>query len=55
MESDGLVSRTVYTSKPPLKVEYDLTSFGKTLIPVLEAIASWGKATADTHNDIRVE
>lgn len=55
MEADGLVSRKVYTSKPPLKVEYDLTSFGKTLIPVLDAIASWGKATADTHNDIRVE
>ncbi|WP_437397815.1 winged helix-turn-helix transcriptional regulator [Flagellimonas lutimaris] len=55
MEADGLVSRKVYTSKPPLKVEYDLTSFGKTLIPVLEAIASWGKTTADTHKEIKIE
>ena len=55
LESDGLVSRKVYTSKPPLKVEYDLTAFGKTLIPVLEAIASWGRATADTNDKIRIE
>ncbi|WP_143070703.1 hypothetical protein [Flagellimonas taeanensis] len=36
-------------------LEYDLASFEKILIPVLDAIASWGKATADTHNEIRVE
>ena len=42
LESDGVVKRKVYTSKPPLKVEYSLTDFGKTLIPVVEAIASWG-------------
>ena len=42
LESDGVVKRKVYTSKPPLKVEYSLTDFGKTLIPVVEAIADWG-------------
>lgn len=42
LEEDGVISRTVYTSKPPLKVVYSLTDFGKTLIPVVKAIADWG-------------
>lgn len=56
LEEDGIINRKVYTSKPPLKVEYSLTEFGKTLIPVLEVISSWGnqvaaeKATIVKHN-----
>ena len=42
LEEDGIVSRKVYTKKPPLKVEYRLTDLGKTLIPVIESIAKWG-------------
>lgn len=42
LEEDGVVVRRVYTSKPPLKVEYSLTDFGKTLIPVVQSIADWG-------------
>ncbi len=42
LEEDGLVKRKVYTTKPPLKVVYSLTSFGKTLIPLIKSIASWG-------------
>lgn len=54
LEADGLVKRTVYTSKPPLKVEYELTAFGKTLIPLLRAIADWGKETAKENKRIKV-
>lgn len=46
LEEDGLIKRTVYTSKPPLKVEYEMTDLGKTLIPILTAISNWGKETA---------
>ncbi|WP_026777763.1 helix-turn-helix domain-containing protein [Polaribacter sp. Hel_I_88] len=42
LEEDGIIKRKVYTSKPPLKVEYSLTEFGKTLIPLIKAIADWG-------------
>jgi DNA-binding HxlR family transcriptional regulator len=42
LEEDGIVKRKVYTSKPPLKVEYSLTDFGKTLVPVVQSIAEWG-------------
>ncbi|NRS94032.1 DNA-binding HxlR family transcriptional regulator [Chryseobacterium sp. 16F] len=46
-EEDNLVKRKVYTSKPPLKVEYSLTDFGKTLIPVIQSIAEWGVQTVE--------
>lgn len=52
MEADGLISRKVYTSKPPLKVEYEMTPFGKTLIPLLHAIDKWGKETASSNTRI---
>jgi DNA-binding HxlR family transcriptional regulator len=42
LESDGLVSRTVYPEVPP-RVEYELTEEGVSIIPVLEALAAWGK------------
>lgn len=42
LEEDGVVKRKVYTSKPPLKVEYSLTEFGQTLVPLLRSIAAWG-------------
>jgi DNA-binding HxlR family transcriptional regulator len=42
LENDGLIKRKVYT-QIPLKVEYSLTYFGKTLIPILNAIAKWGR------------
>ncbi len=49
LEEDNIIDRKVYTEKPPLMVEYTLTDFGKTLLPVLEAITQWGqKAPANS-------
>ena len=42
LEEDGIIKRKVYTSKPPLKVEYSLTDLGTTLIPLIQSIADWG-------------
>lgn len=42
LESDFIVHREVYPVVPP-KVEYSLTEYGKTLMPILEAMYSWGK------------
>lgn len=47
LEQDGLVSRKVYAEVPP-KVEYMLTEKGKSLIPVLDAIAKWGRNLGET-------
>lgn len=43
LEEDGLVLREVYSTKPPLKVEYSLTEFGRSCIPLLDAVAKWGR------------
>ena len=42
LEEDGLINRKLYPVVSP-KVEYSLTEFGTTLIPVLEEIAKWGR------------
>lgn len=49
LEEDGVLMRKVYTSKPPLRVEYTLTDFGKTLIPLLQSIADWGEYVVEHH------
>jgi DNA-binding HxlR family transcriptional regulator len=41
LEDHELVTRTIYPVMPP-KVEYNLTDFGKTLIPLIQAIGLWG-------------
>ena len=51
LEKDGIVKRTVYPEVPP-KVEYSLTEEGKTMIPMLEAIALWGKNKAKRHGTL---
>ena len=43
LETNGLIKRVSFGRKPPFRVEYSLTEFGKTLIPAIEAIAKWGK------------
>ena len=42
LEKDGLVTRTVYGDKPPIRVTYELTTLGKSLIPLLRSITEWG-------------
>ncbi len=51
LQEDGVIQREVFHSKPPLKVEYSLTEFGKTLIPILEAIANWGDYALANHSE----
>ncbi len=49
LEKDGLVHRTVYGEKPPIRVTYELTDLGKSVIPVLKAITDWGNAVVTEH------
>ncbi len=41
LEEDGLLLREAYPEIPP-RVEYSLTEFGKTVLPVLDALCEWG-------------
>ncbi len=51
LEKYGIVSRKVYASVPPM-VEYTLTQTGKQLIPIMEAMDSWGKKYVQEYHDI---
>ena len=46
LENDGIFHREVYPQVPP-KVEYSLTEFGRTLMPVIEAMHRWGEQYAE--------
>ncbi len=41
LEMNLLVKRTVHDTKP-VTVEYAITEYGKTLIPVVTALINWG-------------
>jgi DNA-binding HxlR family transcriptional regulator len=41
LEKDGIVKRVVFAEVPP-KVEYSLTDYGRTLIPVIIILRQWG-------------
>ncbi|MBL0138962.1 MAG: winged helix-turn-helix transcriptional regulator [Bacteroidetes bacterium] len=54
LESDGLVERTVFAEVPP-RVEYSLTAHGKSLLPLVEEMAAWGrKKTKDEGQMVEV-
>ncbi len=55
LEEDGVIVRTVHTAKPPLKVDYALTDFGETLIPLLNAIVEWGDYVVSRYNEKSLE
>ena len=40
LEADSLINRKVYQIVPP-KVEYSLTEFGISLIPILKSLSTW--------------
>jgi DNA-binding HxlR family transcriptional regulator len=41
MEEDNLISRRAYNETPP-RVEYELTDYGRTLLPGLTILREWG-------------
>ena len=45
LEEHGLVQRVSYAEIPP-RVEYTLTKKGRTLEPVIGALADWGRSVA---------
>jgi DNA-binding HxlR family transcriptional regulator len=54
LERDGLVIRTVYADKLPLKVEYQLSPLGKSLVSVLQQVKSWAEMNMNEINNNRI-
>lgn len=46
LEEHELVTKVIYPVVPP-KVEYSLTDFGKTLIPVISVLGNWGDSNEE--------
>lgn len=51
LEDHELVTKIIYPVVPP-KVEYSLTDFGKTLIPVISALGNWGDENGERLRDV---
>lgn len=41
MESDGIITRTVYPEVPP-RVEYALSELGESMRPIIKSMEAWG-------------
>ncbi|NEO52258.1 MAG: helix-turn-helix transcriptional regulator [Okeania sp. SIO3B5] len=50
MEADGIVHREIYLQVPP-KVEYSLTSLGKSLKPMIHEMHQWGIEHLNYHQE----
>lgn len=56
LESDGLITRSVFGTKPPVKVVYSLSELGLSFIPLLDHINEWGKVILEKkHPDHSIE
>ncbi|HXB45095.1 MAG TPA: helix-turn-helix domain-containing protein [Puia sp.] len=41
LEEDGILERIIYAEIPP-RVEYKITKYGQSLMPVIDVIQDWG-------------
>ncbi|MNJ86468.1 putative HTH-type transcriptional regulator YybR [compost metagenome] len=41
LEEDGIITRIIYAEIPP-RVEYKLTEYGNSMLPVIRVIQEWG-------------
>ncbi len=42
LETDGIIERIIYPEIPP-RVEYKITSYGSTLLPIIDSMYQWAK------------
>jgi len=42
LEADGVISRIIFPEIPP-RVEYSITAFGATLLPIIDSMYQWAK------------
>lgn len=42
LEHDGIIDRVIFPEIPP-RVEYNMTDYGKSLLPIIDSMYTWGK------------
>jgi DNA-binding HxlR family transcriptional regulator len=52
LERDGLLTRTI-TPSVPVRVDYELTPLGETILPVVGAIKQWSEAHIEQIHEAR--
>ncbi|MDP1813703.1 MAG: helix-turn-helix domain-containing protein [Leadbetterella sp.] len=46
LESDGIIERIIYAEIPP-RVEYKITPYGSSILPIIDSMYQWGKKHMD--------
>ena len=49
LETDGIIERIIFPEIPP-RVEYNITEYGKTLLPIIDSMYEWGRKNMKTDN-----
>ena len=49
LESDGIIERIIFPEIPP-RVEYNITDYGKSLLPIIDSMYKWGRENMKTDN-----
>ena len=49
LEADGILERIIYAEIPP-RVEYKITPYGSTLLPIIDSMYQWGKQNSTSEN-----
>lgn len=49
LETDGIVERIVFPEIPP-RVEYIITDYGMTLLPIIDSMYTWGRQHMNPDN-----
>lgn len=49
MEADGIIERIIFPEIPP-RVEYKITPYGQTLLPIIDSMYVWGREHMTTEN-----
>ncbi|NID10193.1 winged helix-turn-helix transcriptional regulator [Fibrivirga algicola] len=52
LADDGLIVRKQF-DEVPLRVEYSLTDFGKSVLPILDKFCEWGKQFVDSNLSVQ--
>jgi DNA-binding HxlR family transcriptional regulator len=51
LEADGILDRRIYAEIPP-RVEYSITEYGESLLPVIDAMKAWGENQMEIFNQL---
>lgn len=49
LETDGIIERIIFPEIPP-RVEYNITDYGRTLLPIIDSMYKWGRQHMKTDN-----